>query len=683
MFSSLEQIGYLAALAGYIGLTLVYVLWGRWARQGYAFLAATLLTVGWAAAAVAAPMPLLVRPPLVDLLHHAASLAWILFLWMLIALNPQLQANYPRRIRLGWAVLGGLSVVVFGLGTARLFVGDLPEGPTIGFALLVSVAGLSLTETVYRTFQRESRWGVKYVCLAVGGMFAYDVFLFSDALLYRAVDPTLLSVRGFVIASLVPLYVINIFRAEARHLSIALSTQMAFGSTVVLGAGVYLGVMALIAYYIRDFGGTWSSALQIIFVFGAILLLCAALLSGTFRSYVRRFLAEHFQKQKFDYRLEWRRLLQRISTGDREEPLDLRVVKTLADLLDCPAGALWYLEAGNFALATTWNVPASSITNSEAARLLDLIGGEDTVIDLRSIGSAGKHSSSPDLPPALARIPAGRFLLPLRHHDKLMGLLVLTEPRVARELDHEDRELVAMASRQAAGYLSEQRSARALAEAREFERFNQRYAFITHDIKNLVSQLSLMVRNAEKYGDRPEFQQDMLATVQSAVERMNHLMERMKSEPDADSSEAVAVKPMIDRLISEQPLDRLSVEVECPKDLVPLQVRADSRRVDAILRHLFQNAIEASGEDGKIVISLRREGNSAVIEVRDSGRGMDLEFIQSELFRPFRSTKRGGMGIGAFQCRTYARELGGDLEVISSVGAGTTMRVTLPVLREA
>src|SRR3546814_10900072 len=118
-----------------------------------------------------------------------------------------------------------------------------------------------------------------------------------------------------------------------------------------------------------------------------------------------------------------------------------------------------------------------------------------------------------------------------------MGLARLAEPRAPRDVDREDRELVTMASRQAAGYLSEQRAAHALAEAREFEKFNQRYAFVTHDIKNLVSQLSLVVRNFEKYGERPEFQQDMLATVQSAVERMNHLMARLRDEPDTEQIE--------------------------------------------------------------------------------------------------------------------------------------------------
>lgn len=239
-----------------------------------------------------------------------------------------------------------------------------------------------------------------------------------------------------------------------------------------------------------------------------------------------------------------------------------------------------------------------------------------------------------------------------------------------------------MASRQAAGYLSEQRSARRLAEAREFEKFNRRYAFVTHDIKNLVSQLSLVVRNFEKFGDRPDFQRDMLATVQSAVERMNHLMERLNTDSERSEVETVTVKPLIEKMLQEQSLGDARISVECAADVASLEVRADSRRVDAILRHLLQNALETSGRDGRIVIGLRRERNSAVIEVRDSGQGMAPEFIRSELFRPFRSTKRGGMGIGAYQCRTYARELGGDLEAISSVGAGTTMRVTLPLLRD-
>ncbi|WP_193369787.1 XrtA/PEP-CTERM system histidine kinase PrsK [Pelagibius marinus] len=680
MTTAFDQLGYIATVGGYLALALIYVLWGRWAWPGHAFVLATLITAAWAGAALLYPLPPELSS-LVSLLHHLASLAWVLFLWMLIALSAEMRNNHPRRIRLGWLVIAGLTAATVVIDLLHAFSEQPPTTLTIGLGLVISAGGLSLTETVFRSFRRGDRWGVKYLCLAVGGMFAYDVFFFADALLYRSIDEAFLGVRGFVMLSLVPLFVINIFRAEARHLSLALSSQMVFGSTVIVVTGAYLGLMALAAYYIRDYGGSWSQAAQIIFVFAAILLLCASLLSGTLRSYIRRFLAEHLQKQKFDYRQEWRRLLQRISASDQEDPLDLRVVKALADLLDSPAGALWMVEGSGLALAATWNLPASSMAGSDAIQVISTFHDHEEVLDLRHLDEFAHDRDRPRLPPAITEIDTARFLLPLFHHDRLMGLVLLAAPRVSRRLDREDIELVTMASREAAGYLSEQRAARALAETREFEKFNQRYAFVTHDIKNLVSQLSLIVQNFEKFGDRPEFQQDMLATVKSAVERMNHLMARLKEEPDTASLEGVAVCPLIRAIIGEKSLASAGVSFNCPPDLADLQVRADVRRVDAILRHLFQNAIECSGNRG-IVVGLSQSRNTAVIEVRDSGSGMDLAFIRNELFRPFSSTKRGGMGIGAFQCRTYARELGGDLEAISSVGAGTTMRVTLPVLQE-
>jgi putative PEP-CTERM system histidine kinase len=436
---------------------------------------------------------------------------------------------------------------------------------------------------------------------------------------------------------------------------------------------------------VRSVGGAWGSAVQVVFLFAAALLLSTFLLSGAFRARLRYFLSHHVLSDKYDYRGEWLRFSERLARADSAEPFDRRIVRALADIVDSPAGALWGVSETHFPIATGWNLSPASLADVEVPELVSYFESQDQVREITQPDAfpADAPFACQDLAATLRQIPEAWVLIPLRHQGRLVALLLLTRPRSGQALSPEDSELLQIASHQAAGYLAEQRAARALAEAREFERFNQRYAFITHDIKNLVSQLSLMVRNAEKYGDRPEFQQDMVATVQSAVERMNHLMERMKNEPDVETSGAVTVKPLIDRLVSDQTSNGVSVQVECPEDLVPLQVRADSRRVDTILRHLFQNAVEASGEGGKIIIGLRREGNSAVIEVRDSGRGMDLEFIQSELFRPFRSTKRGGMGIGAFQCRTYARELGGDLEAISSVGAGTTMRVTLPVLREA
>ena len=65
------------------------------------------------------------------------------------------------------------------------------------------------------------------------------------------------------------------------------------------------------------------------------------------------------------------------------------------------------------------------------------------------------------------------------------------------------------------------------------------------------------------------------------------------------------------------------------------------------------------------------------------GVGMDEAFIRNELFVPFRSTKSGGYGIGAFQTRELIRMAGGDLEVISEKDFGTTMRILLPLVLES
>src|SRR3546814_1437534 len=132
-------------------------------------------------------------------------------------------------------------------------------------------------------------------------------------------------------------------------------------------------------------------------------------------------------------------------------------------------------------------------------------------------------------------------------------------------------------------------------------------------MKNLVSQLSRSLRNFEKHVDSPDFQRDMLATVQSVVERMNNLMARLSGEPDTSKSESVAIRPLIEAIIGEKCLANAAIMLDCPPGLSDLRVRADTRRVDAILRHLFQHAIECCGHDGTIVVGLRRDHNAAEI----------------------------------------------------------------------
>lgn len=115
-------------------------------------------------------------------------------------------------------------------------------------------------------------------------------------------------------------------------------------------------------------------------------------------------------------------------------------------------------------------------------------------------------------------------------------------------------------------------------------------------------------------------------------------------------------------------------------DVGRLSVVADKERLEAVILHLVDNAFDAIGGDGQVTLRLSVRGGDAVIEVEDTGAGMEEAFVRNELFRPFKSTKAGGFGIGAFESRDFVDELGGRMEVISRLGEGTSFRISLPAL---
>ncbi len=97
--------------------------------------------------------------------------------------------------------------------------------------------------------------------------------------------------------------------------------------------------------------------------------------------------------------------------------------------------------------------------------------------------------------------------------------------------------------------------------------------------------------------------------------------------------------------------------------------------------HLVQNAIDAAGADGHVTVTLRRAGDHALLEVKDDGPGMAPELLRERLRHPFQSSKPGGLGLGLFECRELAQELGGELAVESAPGRGTAARLRLPLAK--
>ncbi len=270
--------------------------------------------------------------------------------------------------------------------------------------------------------------------------------------------------------------------------------------------------------------------------------------------------------------------------------------------------------------------------------------------------------------------------VPLLHQQRLVGFVVLAAPEYRRPLDWEDFDLLRTAGNQAASSLAEAVGQEALANAQRFEEFNRRFAFILHDIKNLVSQLSLLARNAERHADNPEFRADMVATLQSSVGKMNDLLARLspQSSSRVQRIEAQPLRPILTQAIATRRRDR-EVQLLGEAGLCAL---VDPDALEQAVSHLLQNAIDASSGT-PVSVRVDRDGDSVAVTIADKGVGMDGDFVRNRLFHPFASTKPGGFGIGAFEARSLINAMGGRISVDSRPGHGTTFTITLRAVEAA
>jgi len=392
-------------------------------------------------------------------------------------------------------------------------------------------------------------------------------------------------------------------------------------------------------------------------------------------------LTKHLFQHRYDYRAEWLRFTGTIGrAGPSAAPLRERIVQAVADITDSPSGLLLApREEGGLGLDARWQwpgieVPAEALTTA-AARFYEESQFILDLDDLRNAKVAGIPESAH--PAWLLDEETAWALVPLVHYERLVGIVILARPPLARRLDWEDFDLLRVVGRQLASYLAEQASQDALGDASRFDEFNRRIAFVMHDIKNLASQLALLARNAEKHADKPEFRADMLVTLRNSADKLQALLARLGryGAHGGEVPEPVALHDML-ASVAERYAEQHEVVVV---ERTTCTVMADREALDQALVHLVQNAIEASADKTPVFLDVTVEEAHAVIEVIDSGSGMDQEFIRTRLFKPFHSSKPGGFGIGAFESRELVRAMGGRLDVESRDGLGTRFRLRLPL----
>jgi putative PEP-CTERM system histidine kinase len=672
----------IATMAFFILSVLLLTKW-RGRLHWISLASACVVTTAWAAAIA---LHAFINTPLgmaAQSLEVLRGASWIAFL--LILLDPPEKLSFSKITKIKPYALGICAFLFVQLVATIYNALDLPDFSggamnlitNAGGRVAVAVIGMLLLEQFFRNMSEKSRWGIKFACLGLGGLFVYDFYLFSDAMLFRKISPEIWAARGIVNSLTVPLIAISLARNPKWSEGILVSRRILLHSATMFGAAFYLLAMAAAGYYLRYFGGDWGSVMQVAFLFGAIVLLMVLLFSGSVRSWLKVFISKHFYNYNYDYREEWVRFTRTLSTEGAD--LNERAIRALAELVESPAGVLFISrDGGHCEPSQQWNMNLSADFVPIHSGFCRLLEEKQWVIDLQDVDSHLDIYEGVTIPLWLQNYAPAWLVLPLILHGKLFGFVILAKARSKIKLNWEVLDLLKIAGSQAASYLAQQESANALMVARQFESFSRMSTFMVHDLKNLVAQLSLLLSNSEKHKNNPEFQKDMIETIDHSVQKMKVLLQRLSRGASADATSNVLLENLLRQAVeSKSPyLPKPVLEIQKTK----LRVHANWERLERVIGHIIQNAIEATQKDGEVRVKLSQDDQFAVVEISDTGSGMSKEFIRDQLFSPFVSTKVAGMGIGVFETREYVHQLGGKLDVTSLPSVGSTFRISLSIL---
>ncbi len=602
--------------------------------------------------------------------HAAESLsfgAWV-FLLVLVLVTAQKDGQKSPAIKL--LAAGSLLLAVGSFlndlrflqaGTASYFLQS-----QIFARIAVAVCGILLIENLFRNTASARRWHVYPFCIAVGFLFAYNLFAFSEAVVLKSVDPTLLAGRGIVLVLIVPLLALTMARNAEWQIDVHVSRKVVFHGATFTAAGIFLLLTAGVASFIGRLSGDWAAISKISFFSGSLILLLTVLSTGTFRARLQRVISENFFTARYDYRVEWLRSISTLCGPD--EVLSVRAIRAIADVVDSPGGILYLKNAaGDYAVAQMLG---------QAVEEPVIIPRADSFVEAFKNGKAVQILGS-DSKSAANKFDGLWLAIPLTKTDCMMGFVVLSRARAPVQLNWESFDLLLAIGQQVAAFLAEEIAARRLVESQALIEYSKKFTFVAHDIKNVAGQLGMMVANVQRFGEVPAFRADLVRSIENSVAKLNGLLARLRFRSD-ERDEPHRIDPvMVVREVAAE-TGRADIPVSVRSMIPDAQVYIAPSVLHSILTHVINNSTEASSPGDVITIEVSRRDGNIVIDIIDEGCGMSSEFLRDRLFTPGHTTKADGHGMGAFQARELVRAAGGDMTVASKMGSGTRMSIILP-----
>lgn len=576
-----------------------------------------------------------------------------------------------------------ITFVLFSSLEALVFAPDIQEEHLYfltdnGFALylvvmIFLVLGLVQLERTFTGLHALQRWQIKLEVLGSGLLLTASALYFSQSLLYRTIDLRYSSFWSIAVCcSLIVICYSRLFRSGKGRL--ALARGIAHRSLVLMIVGGYLIILGVVGEGLRYFNVANANVIFYGILALASFALAVLLVSEQLRRKIKVTLHKNFYQSKYDYRELWEKFVAKVGQGDSLEDLEVAILDLFCEPLACK-GATLYLkdtETGEFCFSAAFNMTRDWRPFHSEDPLIKLLADKEWLLNLRD--------DEPDLEESLfvSLVDQHVFLIvPMFLDEELVGFVLLAEQISPEELTYEDYDLLRMLARQSIATLQALRLSEQLTASREMAAIGKVSTFVLHDLKNQVSGLSLLLENAREYISDPEFQEDMLETVENTVINMNGLITRLKNlkeKPTLAISRIDLYKVVREAIATSSG----NVALEGDDSGQSMIVAGDEEEIYKVVLNLLVNALEA-GPHKLVRVVCRGQGKTARVDVVDQGCGMSREFIDTKLFKPFSTTKKHGFGIGLYQCRQIVEAHNGSIEVSSVEGEGTTFTLRLPL----
>ena len=555
-------------------------------------------------------------------------------------------------------------------------------------SIILFIAILMNLERTFRHSTGHIRWQTKFMFLGIGSIFGIRLFTDSQVILFNGVDTGLYLVdtSALLIANLFIFR--SLFRGKPLSSGIQLSHQFLYTSFTVLIVGAYFISLGLVAWLALRFEWIKNINAVIFLVFVTMLVLATFLLSDRLRTKRKRFISRHFKRPQYDYQKIWEDFTQRTASVTKTDELCSIIVKMVSETLEILSVSIWLVDEkqeqlsfGASTVFTADQVEDMHFFKEGGTKMVRALVNQSMPLDLKECEDdwVSDLASTYKLETKESRI---RYCVPLNATGQLIGIMTLSEKVFYEALTFEETDLIKTISDQAAAALLSLRLSESQRQTKELEAFQTMSAFFMHDLKNLASKLSLVTQNLPLHMDNPEFRADALKTISQSVSKINKMSNRLSllSQKIALNLRETNINELIDTAVSDlKDYIKVSVSQNFSQNIPRLSI--DQEQMHKVLENLLMNAYDATGNNGQISVSTSFQNNWVEISVTDNGCGISREFMENNLFRPFQTTKKQGMGIGLYHCKTIVDAHGGKLNVESEENKGTTFKILLPLGR--